>query len=68
MVLVITDDADTARGWIEQVQPKLVDPLSPTPMTMVVSAQAEPLVYPSYLPFPKQVDGLVSGIAGGAYF
>ena len=68
MVLVITDDADTARGWIEQVQPQLVDPLSPTPMTMVVSAQAEPLVYPYYLTFPKQVDGLVSGIAGGAYY
>ncbi len=68
MVLVITDDADTARGWIEQVQSKLVDPQNPTPMTMVVSAQAEPLVYPYYLTFPKQVDGLVSGIAGGAYY
>lgn len=68
MVLVITDDADTARGWIEQVQPNLIDPQNPTPMTMIVSAQAEPLVYPYYLTFPKQVDGLVSGIAGGAYY
>jgi hypothetical protein len=71
LVLVITDDSDTARGWIEQVQPILVDPNNPavkTFLAMVVSAQAEPLVYPYYLTAPKQVDGLVSGVRGGAYY
>jgi hypothetical protein len=71
MVLVITDDPDTARGWIEQVQPLLVDPLDPqrkTFLAMVVSAQAEPLIFPYYLTTPKQVDGLVSGVTGGAYY
>jgi hypothetical protein len=71
MVLVIADDPDTARGWIEQVQPLLGDSVNPqvkTYFVMVVSAQAEPLVYPYYLTSPKQVDGLVSGVTGGAYY
>jgi hypothetical protein len=71
MVLVITDDPDTARGWIEQVQPILGNPLNPqmkTYFAMVVSAQVEPLVYPYYLTSPKQVDGLVSGVTGGAHY
>jgi hypothetical protein len=71
MVFVLTDDADTARGWIEQVQPILVDPNNPavkTFLVMVVSAQAEPLIYPYYVTSPKQVDGLVSGVTGGAYY
>jgi hypothetical protein len=71
MVLVISDDPDSARGWIEQVGPFLVDPSNPqsrTPLIMVVSAQAGPLVYPYYLSSPKQVDGLVSGLSGGAYY
>jgi hypothetical protein len=71
LVLVITDDPDTARGWIEQVQPLLSDPINPQAKTyfaMVVSAQVEPLVYPYYLTSPKQVDGLVSGVTGGAYY
>ena len=71
MVLVISDDPDAARGWIEQVGPFLVDPSNPqsrTPLIMVVSAQAGPLIYPYYLSSPKQVDGLVSGLSGGAYY
>ena len=71
MVLVISDDPDAARGWIEQVGPFLVDssnPQSRTPLIMVVSAQAGPLIYPYYLNSPKQVDGLVSGLSGGAYY
>jgi len=71
MVFVFTDDADMARGWIEQVQPLLVDPSNPavrTFLAMVVSAQAEPLVYPYYMTSPKQIDGLISGVTGGAYY
>lgn len=66
MVLVLTDDPDIARSWIEQVQPLLNG--QSIPMVMVTSAQAEPLVYPYYLTEPRQVSGLVSGVSGGAYY
>lgn len=71
LILVITDDPDTARSWIEQVQPHLMDMNNienSIPMVMVVSAQAEPLVYPYYDISPKQVSGLVSGLSGGATY
>lgn len=71
LILVITDDPDTARAWIEQVQPYLIDKSNTelsVPMVMVVSAQAEPLVYPYYDNTPKQVSGLVSGLSGGATY
>lgn len=70
LVMVVTDDPDIARSWVEQVQP-LLDPEkngTGTPLVMVVSAQAEPLVYPFYQSNPKQVAGLVSGVVGGAYY
>jgi hypothetical protein len=70
MVLVITDDPDLARTWVEQVQP-LLDPNqigAGTPLVMALSAQAEPLVYPFYQTNPKQVSGIISGIVGGAYY
>jgi hypothetical protein len=64
LVVVITHDADTARTWIEQVGPTLGD----IPMQMVVSAQAEPLVLPYYAGLPKQVSGIVTGLAGGVAY
>ncbi len=63
-IIVITDNPDTARTWVEQVQPTLAD----TEMIMVVSAQAEPLVRPYYEASPQQVQGLVTGLAGGAAY
>jgi hypothetical protein len=64
LVAVITDNADKARSWIEQVQPSL----GATPMVMVVSAQAEPMVRPYYYSTQKQIQGMVAGLAGsGAY-
>ncbi len=70
LVLVITDDPDVARSWVEQVQPLLaLDGMGEgVPLVMVVSAQAEPLVYPYYYATPRQVAGLVSGIGGGAFY
>jgi len=44
MVVVSTDNPDVARSWIEQVQPYL----GATPIVMVLSAQAEPIVRPYY--------------------
>lgn len=66
MVLVITDNPDTARAWVEQAQPVLKT--NNTPLMMVTSAQAEPLVRPYYEAYPKQVSGLVSGLVGGATY
>jgi hypothetical protein len=71
LVLVITDDPDVARSWIEQVQPVLADQTTGqiiTPMIAVTSAQAEPFIRPYYETSPKQISGLVSGLLGGAYY
>jgi len=62
MVVVITEDAETARAWIEQVRPVLDDD---TPLIMVISAQAEPMVEPYYETASHQVHGLVTGLEGG---
>jgi hypothetical protein len=62
MVIVLTDDSDAARSWIEQVQPALFG----KPMFVVSSAQAEPLIHPYYQ--NGQVQGLLGGVVGGAYF
>jgi hypothetical protein len=64
LVVVITDDPDVARSWVEQVEPELDD----TPLIMVLSAQAKPLVYPYFTSVPKQVNGIVSGVVGGAFY
>jgi hypothetical protein len=64
LVVVITENPNTARYWIEQVQPTLLS----TPMVMVLSAQAEPLVRPYYEAVPRQVQGMVTGLAGGAAY
>lgn len=64
LVAVVTDDPDKARAWIEQVEPYLDE----TPLVMVVSTQSEPMVRPYYQANPKQVDGMVVGLAGGGSY
>jgi hypothetical protein len=64
MVVVVTDNPDVARYWIEQIQPYL----GATPLVMVLSAQAEPMVRPYFDASPSQVQGLVGGLAGGATY
>jgi hypothetical protein len=59
LVLLLTDDADVGRVWIEQAGPEL----GATPMAMVISAQAEPMIRPYY--DSGQIKGLVTGLAGG---
>ena len=56
-VIVLTDNADAGRNWIEQAGPRL----GSTPMLMVISAQAEPMIRP-YLD-SGQLKGLVSGLS-----
>jgi hypothetical protein len=55
--ILLTDNADTGRNWIEQVGPRLGN----TPMIMIISTQAEPLVRPYF--DSGQLKGLVSGLA-----
>jgi hypothetical protein len=59
LVIILTDDADVGRVWIEQAGPQL----GATPMAMVISAQAEPMIRPYY--DSGQIQGLVTGLAGG---
>jgi hypothetical protein len=55
--ILLTDNSDTGRNWIEQVGPRLGN----TPMIMIVSTQAEPLMRPYFN--SGQLKGLVSGLA-----
>jgi len=68
MILVIVDDPDIARSWIEQVQPYLTSEDGGTPLVMAVSAQSEPLVRPYYEASPRQLQGFVAGMRGGASY
>jgi hypothetical protein len=58
-IIVLTDNADSGRVWIEQTGSVIGD----TPMLMVISAQAEPMILPYYN--SGQIKGLVTGLAGG---
>ncbi|HEX9089867.1 MAG TPA: hypothetical protein VF831_00175 [Anaerolineales bacterium] len=62
-VIVITNDPDIARAWIEQVGQKLQG--QDKPLLIVTSTQAEPLIRPYYEASPAQVQGMVAGLAGG---
>ncbi len=64
LTAVITEDPDKARAWIEQVQPMLGE----KPLIMALSAQAEPMVRPYYDNQSNQLQGFISGIAGGASY
>ncbi len=59
LIVVATHDPTLARQWVEQLS---VLPLD-TPVVMVISAQAEPLVRPYY--DSGQLAGLVTGVVGG---
>lgn len=58
-VIILTDNSDTARIWVEQAGPLL----GGKPMLMAISAQAEPMIRPYYE--SNQIKGLVTGLSGG---
>jgi hypothetical protein len=60
--VLITDDADSARTWIEQT----ASARQAVPFVVVSSAQAAPMIQPYYA--SQQISGLVSGLYGGALF
>jgi hypothetical protein len=61
-LIVITDNADSARAWIEQTTPAR----GAIPFVVISSAQAAPMIQPYYA--SQQINGLVSGLYGGALF
>jgi hypothetical protein len=61
-VIVLTDNPDTGRLWVEQAGPALGN----RPMLMVISAQAEPMIRPYYK--SGQLRGMVTGLEGGAAY
>ena len=61
-VILLTDQAETARAWVEQTTSQRGD----TPLLVVSSAQAAPMIQPYLL--SGQVNGLVNGMHGGAAF
>jgi hypothetical protein len=61
-MLILVDSSETAQVWVEQSRL----PLGTTPLLMVISAQSEPMVRPYY--DSGQVQGMVTGLAGGASY
>jgi hypothetical protein len=59
MLVVFTDDVDTARAWVEQAGPRL----NGKPLLLVTSAQAAPMVSPYVA--SGQVSGLIAGMGSG---
>jgi hypothetical protein len=63
-LFLLTDDADSARAWIEQTKSARGD--IPIPFVVVSSAQAAPMIQPYYA--SGQINGLASGLYDGALF
>jgi hypothetical protein len=61
-MILITDNADAARVWVEQTQALRGN----IPFIIISSAQATPMIQPYY--DSGQVNGIVSGLYGGAIF
>jgi len=61
-LVVVTDDADTGRYWVEQVGASL----NGVPLILVTSAQAAPMLQPYYA--SGQVNAVVAGISGGSAY
>jgi len=62
LVIVMTNDAETARAWIEQTSPALQ--ANGVSLLLVTSSQAEPLVIPYTSGALPQVQGLLAGLPG----
>jgi len=58
MVAVITADSESARVWAEQARPNMGD----TPLVVVLSAGAEPLVRPYFEGTDQTIGGILSGL------
>jgi hypothetical protein len=63
-IILVTDNAEAARIWVEQTQG--IRSVTPIPFIVVSSAQAAPMIEPYYE--SGQVSGVVPGLYGGALF
>ena len=61
-LIVISENADTAKYWIEQVKPSL----GTTPLLVIISAQSAPLLQPYY--DSGQISGYLSGLNSAAAY
>ena len=64
MVVVITADSESARVWAEQARPNMGD----TPLVVVMSAGAEPLIRPYFESDDPKVGGILSGLPAAAAY
>ena len=64
LLVVATENPETARMWIEQVRTVVPN----IPIVMALSAQAEPLVRPYYDASPQQVQGLLGGYSAAVLY
>jgi hypothetical protein len=62
MVAVITADSESARVWAEQARPNMGD----SPLVVVLSAGAEPLIRPYFESDDPKVSGILSGLPAAA--
>jgi hypothetical protein len=68
MIVLLVDDPDLARIWIEQLSSMITNPQTLTSLVLITSAQLEPVVRPYYESIPQPVNGLVVGLRGGAAY
>ena len=61
-LIILTDNANSARTWIEQTEFARGE----IPVVVISSAQSAPMIQPYY--DSQQISGLVSGLYGGAVF
>lgn len=67
MVVLMTDQAESGRVWVEQLHAQRTDPLlANQPLIVIASAQAGPLLQP-YLS-SNQITGMISGLSEGARY
>lgn len=68
MAILLVDDPDVARTWIEQLGPSIIDPDVLTSFVLITSAQLEPVIRPYFESSPQPVNGMVVGLRGGAAY
>jgi len=61
-MILVTDNADSARAWIEQTE----SAQNSLPVIVISSAQAAPMIQPYFE--SQQVNGMVAGLYGAAVF
>lgn len=68
MLVLLADDPNIARSWFEQVGSIISGPQVLTSFIAITSAQLEPLVHPYFSSSPQFVNGMVTGLRGGAAY